>query len=44
MLQPMLCMQGQRHEESDSQDDWTDEETMLRLWMRQTPSCTLQTP
>ena len=26
MLQPMLCMQGQRHEESDSQDDWTDEE------------------
>ena len=26
MLQLMLCMQGQRHEESDSQDDWTDEE------------------
>ena len=26
MLQMMLCMQGQRHEESDSQDDWTDEE------------------
>ena len=24
---PLLgCMQGQRHEDSDSQDDWTDEE------------------